>query len=231
MLRKRPSGNEKHRPPPPAPLEQGSAAAARADSRRLWFNREAPSMTSVTLWAWRRFGEHIYSLIQLVMIPVNQQEFNVLRHQVSHFKFRRKFTASPYSFSLSPLLLFLLPTFPRDLFDSLQRAGAGWCHLQVRCVGGRRAFPVEEWRLSYNPVLSFYWSCIEFWSIFCSCRCKKKKEKISLSSSFIVDFSFPHESFELHLKAADLWRRYIPSEGLKCGQECSQIKDKFNNPP
>lgn len=72
-----------------------------------------------------------------------------------------------------------LPTFPRELFDNL----LSWLlsPLGYMCRWTERALPVRiERMLSRNPsclFFFFYWSCIEFWSIFCTCGCKKSASR------------------------------------------------------
>ena len=78
--------------------------------------------------------------------------------------------------SLQLVFLLLTSYISQRAFSTSSKERAGCCHLWVTCVGGRKSF--SSWIVRIECFLVtcpvFYWRCIEFWSIFCSCGCKNQ---------------------------------------------------------
>lgn len=169
---------------------------SKATSRRLWSNREAPSMTSVTFWAWRRF---VFCR-------------NKCTRWSSCFKFRGTRRVSAGSRSLLHFYLCCLHFPELFLSASKEKCLSCGCHLQVRRVGGQR----EQWRLSYNPFCLLTGATLNS-ALFSALVGREKKNKHQPLFLFHSGF-FPHKSFELYFRRAALWKRFIL---LK--DQCSQI--------
>lgn len=152
-------------------LEQGSAAAG--SSRRLRLNQEARSATSVQKIFCR------YPPIGLI------------------FRGRRRVSVG--SRALLHFYLWCL-RFPELLLTASKvKCLSGWCHLQVRRVGGQR----EQWRLSYNPSCLFTGATLNS-ALFSALVGREKKTNKPLFLFHSGFFFSPHKRFELYFRRATL---------------------------